>query len=212
MLTSCSDSEVAERSQLGTKCDQSRTFASGIILEGHSANLRRALVMPSPLTTLRDGVARVSAAWERMFLGAWLGRELIGGTPTSSQRVTQSVDIPAPGQFWGEPSVTAPRPLARPRGVSINVVRIELSPDEAYVDQRSGLLDRKLFIRLARQNAFPASRVGNRYLAKLADVQRYVEAHRLHPQAAVQAADGGPGIDELDDIRRAAGLRPKGTR
>jgi hypothetical protein len=212
MLTSCSGSELAERSELGTKCGQSTTATPSrtrpATLESHSSTLRRALVMSVPLTTLHDGVACISAEWKEMFLDAWL----IGGTSASSPHVTQSIGTLATGQSWGAPSVTAPKPLARPRAPNINVVRIELSPDEAYVDQRSGLLDRKLFIRLARQNAFPASRVGNRYLAKLADVQRYVEAHRLHPPPAAPPADDGPAVDELDDIRRAVGLRPKGTR
>jgi hypothetical protein len=121
------------------------------------------------------------------------------------------IAAPAPPR----PVADAPRPghgPQRPKALSINVVRIELSPDEAYVDQKSGLVDRKLFISLARKNAFPASRVGNRYLAKLADVQRYIEGHRLHPRAATPPDGGGPAVDELDEIRRNVGLRPKGTR
>ena len=75
--------------------------------------------------------------------------------------------------------------------------------DDAYIDQRSGLVDQDLYLRLYRAGAFPAKRVGKRIVARWGDV-RAVLAGDLRA-APIQ----GPQ-DALDDLRRELGLAQRG--
>jgi len=81
--------------------------------------------------------------------------------------------------------------------------------DETIIDQRSGLVPKDLYLRLARAKAFPSRKRGKRILAHWGDVR--------------VAILGGPGItktsptptekddhgDGLDDLRRQLGLAQK---
>lgn len=55
------------------------------------------------------------------------------------------------------------------------------SGDE-WVDARSSGLGWRLFLRLARQGAFPVSKRGKAYVARRADIDAYIESQRVKPQ------------------------------
>lgn len=56
------------------------------------------------------------------------------------------------------------------------------SRDE-WVDARTSGLGRRLFLRLAREGAFPVSKRGNAYVARCSDVDAYLERQRVQPEA-----------------------------
>jgi hypothetical protein len=82
-----------------------------------------------------------------------------------------------------------------------------LSPD-AFIDQRSGLVERRMYLRLAREKAFPSKKVGKRVIARWGDVQA----------ALAPSTDSLPKVGpeegdlELDEIRVRLGLAVRGAR
>ena len=50
---------------------------------------------------------------------------------------------------------------------------------DEWVDAHSSGLGRRTFLRLAREGAFPVSKVGKRYVARRADVASYLEQQRV---------------------------------
>lgn len=84
------------------------------------------------------------------------------------------------------------------------------SPD-TYVDQRSGLVDKALFLRLAREKAFPSKKIGKRVVARWGDVQAALspaQGRRDRP-SVTNNEESDP---ELDEIRARAGLAVRGGR
>lgn len=77
--------------------------------------------------------------------------------------------------------------------------------DDAFIDQRSPLVPPDVYLRLAREKAFPSRKVGRLVLAKWGDVRS-----ALAGQGGVSAAAGLGGEDPNDVLRRALGFRPKG--
>lgn len=77
-----------------------------------------------------------------------------------------------------------------------------VSPD-AYVDQRSGLLDRRMYLRLAREKAFPSRKVGKRVVARWGDVQAAL---------SVQDAEDAPAEPRTEEeaMRLRWGLARRG--
>lgn len=112
--------------------------------------------------------------------------------------------------FSEAPATASPqRTKGGPAKVKINVIRLDVSEDEAYVDQKSGILDKKIYVRLAKLGRFPWFKVGQSYMAKRADVLAYLAAEaetarpKVTPPAEVEADIA------LDDLRRKIGLRPR---
>jgi hypothetical protein len=63
------------------------------------------------------------------------------------------------------------------------------SAADEWVDARSSPLPRRAFLKLAREGAFAASLVGNKYMARRSDVDAYLERQRIRgdssgPEAA----------------------------
>lgn len=82
-----------------------------------------------------------------------------------------------------------------------------LSPD-AFIDQRSGLVERRMYLRLAREKAFPSKKVGKRVLARWGDVQAALApSSDSAPKLGVEEGD-----PELDEIRVRMGLAVRGVR
>jgi hypothetical protein len=82
--------------------------------------------------------------------------------------------------------------------------------DDAFVDQRSGLVPKEVFIRLHREKRIPTKKIGKRILARWGDVK---EALRPQPEAARERptqVESTPEHDDLDGLRKMLGLRPKG--
>lgn len=85
-----------------------------------------------------------------------------------------------------------------------------LSPD-AFIDQRSGLVEKALFLRLARQKAFPSKKVGKRVVARWGDVQAALSP--AGPSPAPPSINDNEDCDpELDEIRARVGLAVRGGR
>ncbi len=97
-------------------------------------------------------------------------------------------------------------PPKRPRPASTQVMTP--LPPEAFIDQRSGRVEKAIYLRLAREGAFPSKKIGKRILARWGDVQA---ALSVDPPAKLprleQEADA-----ELDAIRARAGLAVRGGR
>jgi excisionase family DNA binding protein len=65
-----------------------------------------------------------------------------------------------------------------------DTVRAAASPPvsaDEWVDARTSGLGRRTFLRLVREGAFPASKRGKAYIARRADVDRYLERQRIAP-------------------------------
>ena len=85
-----------------------------------------------------------------------------------------------------------------------------LSPD-AFVDQRSGLVERRMYLRLAREKAFPSKKVGKRVVARWGDVQAALSPAPASP--APRPPNDNQACDpELDEIRARVGLAVRGGR
>ena len=83
--------------------------------------------------------------------------------------------------------------------------------DDSFVDQRSGAIDREVFLRLAREGAFPSTKIGKRVLARWGDVKAALQARRRQvPQGPPEASALQEPDDGLDDIRVRVGLKIKG--
>lgn len=97
--------------------------------------------------------------------------------------------------------VAPPRPVGSPSGQG------GLAPD-AYVDQRSGVLDRRMYLRLSREGAFPSKKIGKRVLARWADVQ----AALAPVTPSTHVGTNGNHDSELDPLRVQLGLSVRGGR
>jgi hypothetical protein len=88
---------------------------------------------------------------------------------------------------------------------ALELLRVALAstekPIDAFVDQTSGVLPRRVFLRLAKEDAFPTVRVGRRVLARREDLDAWFarsasrSARALRERAAPQ-----------DDLDRELGL------
>lgn len=81
-------------------------------------------------------------------------------------------------------------------------------PADEWVDARTSPLGRRSFLKLARHGAFPASLVGNKYMARRSDVDAYLERQRIHPESPARHPLGGApsaerptaGLEAADDL------------
>lgn len=72
-----------------------------------------------------------------------------------------------------------------------------------FVDQQSVGFDAKTYVRAARAGEFPASKIGRRWVARRADVERWLEGKRPRPP--------GDAVD-LPALRARLGLDVERTR
>lgn len=70
---------------------------------------------------------------------------------------------------------------------------------DEWVDARSSGLGRRLFLRLAREGAFPVSKRGKAYVARRSDVDAYLERQRVQRTQPAVSRRVGPD----DPIARA---------
>lgn len=78
------------------------------------------------------------------------------------------------------------------------------SGDE-WVDAKTSGLGRRLFLRLARQGAFPVCKRGRAYVARRADVDAYLECQRIQPQPPDPPEPPPPGGTDPIAAALAAG-------
>src|SRR5437899_1193843 len=55
-----------------------------------------------------------------------------------------------------------------------------------WVDARTSGLGRRTFLRLAREGAFPVSKLGKRYVARRADIGKHLEQQRARAQGQLE--------------------------
>jgi hypothetical protein len=68
---------------------------------------------------------------------------------------------------------------------------------DEWVDAHSSGLGRRTFLRLARDGAFPISKVGKRYVARRADVASYLEQRRVQERPRDRSVAPRPSHREL---------------
>ena len=76
-------------------------------------------------------------------------------------------------------------------------------PDDAFIDQTSGLAPRNLYLQLARAGAFPSNKHGKRIVAQWRDVRVAIARTEIGPVKPNNSQD------ELDAVRRSVGLVPR---
>ena len=74
--------------------------------------------------------------------------------------------------------VVAPEELRELVVDAVRSVAAKATPNE-WVDARSSGLGRRVFLRLAREGAFPIFKRGRSYVAKRSDVDAYIEQQRV---------------------------------
>jgi hypothetical protein len=77
------------------------------------------------------------------------------------------------------------------------------TPDEAFIDQRTALVPRELYLSLAREHAFPCRKIGKRVVAQWGDV-RAALAGQVGSTSPTDVCDRGN-----DALRRSIGIQPK---
>jgi hypothetical protein len=84
-------------------------------------------------------------------------------------------------------------------------------PDDRFVDQRDGLVPKALFLRLAREGAFPSSKIGKRVVARWGDVRAAIEARQRKACRSLPHTnrDRNRKHADLDALRRQLSLNPK---
>lgn len=111
--------------------------------------------------------------------------------------------------WWSSMDPSAADQAAARRRISLPSA--DRFPDDAIIDQRSGLVPKDLFLRLARQGAFPSRKVGKRVLAVWGEVRRAL----LPEQPVLVESSAKPREDQhdsLDSLRMRWGLAPAGRR
>jgi hypothetical protein len=82
--------------------------------------------------------------------------------------------------------------------------------DDAIVDQRCVPAPPDLFLRLARNGAFPSRKVGKRVVAQWGDVRRALLSGPALSKAPGRQEAGAQRDDGLDSLRECMGLVSKG--
>jgi hypothetical protein len=77
-----------------------------------------------------------------------------------------------------------------------------------YVHQNNAPIPKNIYLRLAREGAFPSTKAGKKILAKRVDVVAALEARQRKPPPPLSAG-AGPS-DDLDSLRDQLGLQRKG--
>ena len=85
-------------------------------------------------------------------------------------------------------------------------------PEDRFVDQRDGLLPKQLYLRLARERAFPSSKIGKRVVARWGDVRAAIEARGRKGRASVHLGNESGKNADLDALRRQLSLDLKRRR
>jgi hypothetical protein len=90
---------------------------------------------------------------------------------------------------------------------AVESARPRASMADEWLDARTSPLGRRTFLKLAREGAFPASLVGNKYMARRSDVNAYLERQRIQRESPRRAA--APAVlPPLDDVNGASNDDP----
>lgn len=120
----------------------------------------------------------------------------------------------------GTPPSPAPQPstVTRVASAPAQVVRphrakVELTSRDVLVDQTTGVMPRERFLALAKSRAFPAFKEGRLWIARLSDVEAWVD-RQMATRPGKACTTSETEVDEavLDEIRQKVGLRTKGRR
>lgn len=78
--------------------------------------------------------------------------------------------------------IVEPAELRRLIGEAVESALSRVSAADEWVDARTSPLPRRAFLKLAREGAFPASLVGNKFMVRRRDVEAYIERQRIRPE------------------------------
>lgn len=107
----------------------------------------------------------------------------------------------------------APQPVAQKADPAAAKVPAGPVPDDRFIDQRDGLVPKQLYLRLAREEAFPSSKIGKRVVARWGDVRTAIEARgRKGRTVTLASSEESPGSTDLDALRRQLSLSSKRTK
>ena len=81
--------------------------------------------------------------------------------------------------------------------------------DDAIVDQRTAPVPKDLYLRLAREGAFPSVKIGKRICARWGDVKKAFAAYDKKAKPTVAKTKPVEANDGLDDLRLRVGLERK---
>lgn len=81
--------------------------------------------------------------------------------------------------------------------------------DDAIVDQRTAPVPKSLYLRLAREKAFPSVKIGKRICARWGDVRAAFAAYNKKPDPPDDPGAPPQPQDGLDDLRGDLGLVKK---
>jgi hypothetical protein len=73
-----------------------------------------------------------------------------------------------------------------------------LGANDEWVDGRTSPLGRRAFLELAREGAFPASRVGNKLVARRSDVDAYIVRQRIQPKPSRRDSESASSYSSGD--------------
>jgi hypothetical protein len=76
-------------------------------------------------------------------------------------------------------------------------------PDDAFIDQKSGLVAHDLYLRLAHAGVFKSKKIGKLVVARWGNVRAALV------QTEAGAAESNQARDDLDELRRSLGFVPK---
>jgi len=85
-------------------------------------------------------------------------------------------------------------------------------PDDRFIDQRDGLVSKALYLRLAREGAFPSSKIGKRVVARWGDVRTAIETRGRKVRSVVHTSDESANNADLDALRGQLSLSSKRRR
>ncbi|MBK6514110.1 MAG: hypothetical protein IPG04_08300 [Polyangiaceae bacterium] len=100
-------------------------------------------------------------------------------------------------------------------GLPVGPVPSETSaclPDDAIVDQTTARVPKDLFLRLARQGAFPSFKEGKRVYAFWGDVRRALDQRMQGRVVENKPTPQREPADDLDDLRKEMGLKTREQR
>jgi hypothetical protein len=85
-------------------------------------------------------------------------------------------------------------------------------PDDTIVDQKTVRGPKELYLRLAREGAFPSRKIGKRICARWGDVKAaFAPKPGIAKAPAPAPAESPPTDDGLDDLRQNLGFMKKGA-
>lgn len=79
---------------------------------------------------------------------------------------------------------------------AVEACHVSAQRGDDWVDARTSPLGRRMFLKLARQGAFPVSMMGNKYVARRRDIEAYLDAQRVRGTTQQPTVSGQPPVTQ----------------